>query len=137
MTAQNGDLVILKIGNAGTPETFTVIGGLRGTEMAFSSRPVDATNKASGQWQELLEGAGQRSLRIHASGMFTDSATEAQVRMLAMTNSLRNYQVSFGNGDVLQGTFKITSYNRSGGFRSEETYDLTLESSGEVTYATA
>lgn len=134
MTAFAGDALLLKIGNGGTPETFSTVGGLRGTDLAFNSRAIDTTNKASGQWQELLDNAGTRSVRIQASGTFTDSATETQVRQLAMSNSLRNFQITFGNGDTLQGSFKITNYGRGGDYRDQERYEITLESAGMLTF---
>ena len=134
MTAQRGDDLVLKIGNAATPEIFTTIGGLRGTNLSFNSRPIDATHKGSGQWQDLMNNAGIKSVKIQANGAFTNSATETQIRQLAMSNELRNFQIAFGNGDSLQGSFKITSYNRSGTYRGEEVYDLSLESSGSISY---
>lgn len=135
MTAQRGDDTILKIGNAGTPETFTAIGGLRGTGFIFSGKAVDATHLSTQGWQTLMDESGIRSVKIFANGLFTDSATEALVRQLAFNQSLRNYQIVFGNDDVLQGSFKITDYTRSGAHRGEEVYSFTLESAGEIAYA--
>ena len=134
MTAQNGDKVILKIGDGAVSETFAAIGGLRMTGFSFNSKSAAATHLASGGWQEWTESAGERSVQIQASGFFTDSATEALIRQLAMSNTLRHYQLAFGNGDILQGSFKITHYDRSGAYGAEEIYSLTLESSGVVAY---
>ncbi len=135
MTAQRGDDVILKISNAATPETFATIGGLRGTDFSFNSRAIDTTHRATDGWQELMNNAGIRSVTIQANGTFTDSSTEAQMRQIAMSNELRNFQLSFGNGDMLQGSFKITNYSRSGAHRGEEVYDFSLESSGTINYS--
>jgi TP901-1 family phage major tail protein len=134
MTAQRGDDVILKIGNAGTPETFSVIGGLRGTGFIFSGKSVDATHLNTQGWQTLLNQSGIRSAKIFANGLFTDSVSEALTRQLAFNQSLSNYQIVFGNGDVLQGSFKITNYARNGTHREVESYSLTLESAGEIAY---
>lgn len=136
MTAQRGDDLVLKIGNAGTPEIFSTIGGLRGTDLSFNSRAIDTTHQVSGGWQELMDYAGIRSVKIQANGAFTDSETETQIRQIAMANALRNFQISFGNGDSLQGSFKIISYARSGAYRGEEVYDIALESSGAISYIT-
>jgi TP901-1 family phage major tail protein len=135
MTAYNSDQLLLKISNGGTPEVFAPIGGLRGTELSINAQAINATHKMSESWQELLNVAGTKSVRIKASGRLTDSAAEAQIRQLAFTDSLHRYQLAFSNGDTLQGSFKITQYNRSGEYFDVENYTLMLESSGIITFA--
>lgn len=137
MTAQKGSLMLLKIGNGGAPETFTTIGGLRATGFSHNNQTVDTTNKDSGAWRQLLDGAGTRSVSISGSGVFTDSAAEETVRGIAMNNQIKNYQLTFGNGDSMSGAFQIASYQRSGNYNNEETYSLSLLSAGPVTFTTA
>ena len=45
MAAQKGRAVLMKIGNAGSPETFTTIGGMRSTTLTLNDETVDVTNK--------------------------------------------------------------------------------------------
>lgn len=137
MTVQPGDEVILKIGDNGDPEIFTTIGGLKATAFRVENKLLDATCVASSPWRELLSETGIRSVQIQAGGLFTDSVMEILTRELAFTDTLRNYRLSFGNGDNLQGTFKIIRYGRRGDYGSEERYELFLESSGEITYTPA
>lgn len=138
MTAQQGSLLLLKVGDGATPtENFTTVGGLRATAFTHNNQSVDTTNKDSGAWRQLLDGAGTRSLSVSGSGVFTDSAAEETVRGFAMSNQIRNYRLTFGNGDTLTGPFQIVSYQRSGNYNNEETYALTLASAGAVTFTTA
>lgn len=138
MTAQKGSLVLLKIGNGGTPsETFTTVGGLRTTSFTHNNQTVDTTNKQSGAWRELLDGAGTRSVSISGSGIFTDSAAEETLRGYAMANSIHNFELTFGNGDTLAGPFQITSYQRAGSYNDAETYSITLASAGQVSFVVA
>ncbi len=138
MTAQKGSLVLLKVGNGATPtETFTTVGGLRANSFTHNNQAVDTTNKDSGAWRQLLDGAGTRSITISGSGVFTDVASEETVRGFAMGNQIKNYQMTFGNGDSMTGPFQITSYQRSGNYNGEETYALALASAGTVTFTTA
>lgn len=138
MAAQKGSLVLLKVGNGATPtELFTSIGGLRTTSFTHNNQSVDATNRESGAWRALLDGAGMRSISISGSGVFTDSAAEEAVRGFALSNSVRNYELTFGNGDKLTGPFQITAYQRAGSYSDAETYSLTLASAGQVTFTTA
>lgn len=135
MTAQKGSLLLLKVGNGGSPtETFTTIGGLRTTSFSHNNQAVDTTNKDSGAWRQLLDGAGTRSISISGNGVFTDTAAEETVRGFAMNNQIKNYQMTFGNGDSMVGAFQITSYQRMGNYNGEETYALTLASAGTVTF---
>lgn len=137
MTAQKGSLLLLKVGNGGTPETFTTVGGLRTTGFTHNNQPVDATSRESGAWQQLLGGAGMRQVTISGAGVFVDSAAEESVRGFAMNNQIRNYQITFGNGDSMTGPFLITSYQRAGSHDGEETYALALASAGAVTFTAA
>jgi predicted secreted protein len=87
-----------------------------------------------GGWQQYLPQSGMQSLRIEAAGRFSDSAAETSLRQQAFSGEIKNYQLVFGNGDSLTGSFKIQHYQRQGDYFSEETYRFTLESSGEVVY---
>ena len=135
MTAQNGALVLIKVGNGGSPETFSTIGGLRTSGMLLNNHPLDATNRESGAWRQLLTGAGIHSLYIEGTGLFTNSASEETLRGYAFANSANNYKFIFANGNNLTGSFMVTSYERRGNYNEEETFHLTLESAGTVTFA--
>ena len=45
MAAQKGSAMLMKVGNGGSPETFTTIGGLRSTSLTINNESVDVTNK--------------------------------------------------------------------------------------------
>lgn len=138
MTAQKGSLLLLKVGDGATPtENFTTVGGLRTTGFTHNNQTVDATNKDSGAWRQLLDGAGTRSITISGSGVFTDAVSEETVRGFAMNNQIKNYKMTFGNGDSMTGPFQITSYQRAGNHNNEETYSISLASAGAVTFTAA
>ena len=135
MTSQPGYLLLLKIGNGGAPESFTTVGGLRTTAFAYNAEPPDATHRESGPWRQLMDGAGARSLTLSATGWFTDSTAEETLRAAAMGSQVRNYQLTFANGDVISGPFAVTAYRRAGDYDAEETYALSLASAGEIAFA--
>src|SRR4051812_49117160 len=101
MTAQDGALVLIKVGNGGGPETFTTIGGLRMSEMLLHSHILEATNVESGACQALLGNAGIRSFSISGSGLFTNSASEETIRGYAFSGSANNYKFIFANGNYI------------------------------------
>lgn len=139
MAAQKGSSFLLKDNSTGTPAT---IGGLRATSMTVNGEIVDVTTKDSSVFvssgndigREILTGGGITSMSISASGVFVDSATDENVRDAAFKGEVNDYQLVFGNADTIDGSFKITSYERSGEFNGEETYSITLESSGQITF---
>ncbi|MCX7863496.1 MAG: phage major tail protein, TP901-1 family [Novosphingobium sp.] len=132
MTAQKGSAFLLKISDGGSPPTYETVAGLRTTQMSVTSDTVVITSKDSGGWRELLSGAGVRSVSVTASGIFLGSTAEARIRANAMAGTLDDYELSFEDGERLQGRFLIQRLDYAGNFNGERNYSLQLESSGEV-----
>ena len=47
MTAQRGRDLLIKVGDGGSPESFTSVAGLKATSLAFNAQTVDVTNADS------------------------------------------------------------------------------------------
>lgn len=137
MSAASGAMVLIKVGDGGGPEQFTTIGGLRTSEMDVNNQLIDASNVESGAWRLLLSGSGLQSVRITGKGIFVDSNEEEAVRASTFANSIKNYRFLFSNGDMLQGAFRITRYQRGGEYNDAEYYLLTMDSAGPLTYTAA
>ena len=136
MAAQKGSSLLLKIGNAGSPEAFTTIGGLRSTSITMNDEAVDITNKDSSGVRALLANGGVQSTSISGSGVFTDAASEATLRGKFGASSFSNFQVIVPDFGTYTGAFMVASLEYAGEFNGEVTYSVTLESSGTVTFAT-
>ena len=136
MAAQKGSSLLLKIGNAGSPEAFTTIGGLRSTSITMNDEAVDITNKDSSAVRALLANGGVQSTSISGSGVFTDAASEATLRGKFGAASFSNFQVIVPDFGTYTGAFMVASLEYAGEFNGEVTYSVTLESSGTVTFAT-
>ena len=142
MAAGKGSSFLLKENSTGTPAT---VGGLRSTSMTINGEMVDITDKDANAFitsgndkaRLLLQGGGVRSMSLSASGVFTDSSTENLVRGFAFDGAIQNYDLVFSDGSKIAGAFLITSYERAGEYNGEETYSLTLESSGTIAYTNA
>lgn len=124
---------LVKLGDAAMSEVFTAIGGMRSTGGSINNEMIDVTNKDNMPWRTQLAG-GIKSMSLSLSGVFNDEATLQAMMAIAMSGELRHYQLVSGNLDVYAGTFKVTKCDRAGEHNGEETYSLSLESSGEVTY---
>ena len=132
MGAEKGSAFLLKVGNGAQPPVFATVAGMRTTQMSVNGEAVNVTSKDSGGWRELLSGAGVRSVSVAASGIFTGSDAETQVKTLALSGGLEDYELSFESGERMRGAFLVTRLEYAGDFNGERNYTLGLESSGDV-----
>jgi TP901-1 family phage major tail protein len=139
MAAQSANALLIKIGDGGGTEVFTDFAGLRTKSLTINSDAVDITNSDStGRWREILDGAGVNSISVSGSGVFLDDATaDADLRDNAMTGTVTNFQIIVPDFGTFQGPFKITSTAWSGDNQAEVTYDVSLESAGQIAFTAA
>ena len=135
MKAQAGKGVLLKIGDGGSPETFTSLAGLRAKTLSLNARAVDVTHADSpGRWRELLDGAGVRKAAISGAGIFVDSAADETVRGVFFDQARRSFQVIVPDFGVIEGPFLVTALEYSGRHDSEASYSLSLSSAGALSF---
>lgn len=135
MGAQKGRDLLLKLDAAGTG-SFVSVAGLRSNQISFNAGAIDATSQESAnQWRELLAGAGIRSAAIKGSGIFKDAASDAAIRAIFFAGTIRSWQVAVPDFGTLTGPFQIVSLDFSGRHDGEVSFDLALESAGEIIFA--
>lgn len=136
MAAQKGKDLLVKLDAEGAG-TFTTVAGLRSRSLAFNARSVDITNAdSSGQWRELLAGAGVRTASVSGRGIFRDEASDASVRQVFFDAAIRNWQIVVPDFGVVAGAFQITALEYAGEHDGEVTFDLSLESAGALSFTT-
>jgi len=134
MAAQKGKDLLLKVDGTGTG-TFTTIAGLRSRTLAFNAETVDITHaESSGQWRELLSGAGARSARITGAGIFKDAASDEIVRSYLFNGTVRDWQVVVPDFGTVQGPFQFTSLELTGRHDGEIAFEIALESAGLIAF---
>ena len=136
MAAQKGSAMLMKVGNGGSPETFTTIGGLRSTSLTINNESVDVTNKDSSNQRTMLAAAGVQSISVSGSGVFTDSASETTMKTNVLADTIDNYQFLVPDFGTFTGGFQVTSVEYAGEYNGEVTYSMSFESSGAITFAT-
>ena len=137
MAAQKGAELLIKVGDGGSPESFTTIGGLRSNEIQLNDEAVDTTNKDSSGNRELLANGGIHSMTISGSGVFTDAASEETLRTKMNASTFANYQFVIPDFGTYEGAFMVESLSYAGEYNGEVTYSVTLQSSGAITYTAA
>ncbi|MGH6872641.1 MAG: phage major tail protein, TP901-1 family [Rhizomicrobium sp.] len=136
MSSQKGKDLLVKIGDGGSPESFTTVAGLRATALAFNAQSVDVTNADSaGQWRELLDGGGVASASISGSGVFKDAAADETLRAAFFAQALKNFQIVIPGFGTVSGPFKLTALQYDGPYDGELKLSLTLASAGELSFA--
>jgi TP901-1 family phage major tail protein len=137
MAAQKGKDLLLKLDSDGSG-TFVTVAGLRSRSIAFNSETVDITHaESAGQWRELLAGAGAKSAKVTGSGLFKDAASDALIRDYVFNGTIRPWQVIIPDFGMVQGPFQITAFELTGRHDTEVTFDLSLDSAGELTFTPA
>lgn len=133
MAAQKGKDLLLKIGDGGGG--FTTVAGLRSRQLAFNAESVDVTHSESaGRWRELLAGAGIRRASLGGAGVFKDQASDALLRQVFFDGSIRSWQVVIPDFGTLEGPFQLSTLEYRGDHAGEVTFDLSLESAGQLSF---
>ena len=111
---------------------------MRTTGFRIDGQTVDVTDKDSpSQHRELLAGAGASSVTVTAAGLLTGNAQTQALVTRTLTRSTDTYRLEFDNGDTIVGAFQLTRFEAAGAYDKEQTYALTLESAGELTFTGA
>ena len=133
MAAQKGKDLLLKVDD-GTSQ-FVTVAGLRTQRLALNADSVDITHQESaGRWRELLAGAGVRRASVADAGIFKDVATDAMIRQIFFDGLIREWQIIVPTFGTIEGAFQISSLDYRGEHSGEVTFDLALESAGELTF---
>jgi TP901-1 family phage major tail protein len=134
MTAQKGRDLLLKIDTTGAG-VFQTVAGLRANALSFNAESVDVTHQESaGAWRELLAGAGLKSANVRGQGIFKDAASDETIRSYFFNGTIRRWQVIVPDFGVIDGPFQITALDIAGRHDAEVTFELALESAGELAF---
>jgi TP901-1 family phage major tail protein len=133
MSAQKGKDLLLKAADA--EGDFVTVAGLRARQIAFNAETVDVTHSESaGRWRELLAGAGMRRAAISGAGIFKDEASDVLVRQIFFDGAIRDWQVIVPDFGTVTGPFQLSSLEYRGDHAGEVTFDLSLESAGQLAF---
>src|SRR5581483_8036810 len=134
MSAQKGKDLLIKISDGAGG--FTTVAGLRTRRLAFNAETVDITHaESANRWRELLDGAGVKRASVSGRGLFKDAASDAAMRQAFFDGAILSYQIVIPDFGTVEGPFQLTNLEFAGEHNGEVTYDVALESAGELTFA--
>jgi TP901-1 family phage major tail protein len=136
MAVQKGVDVLLSINTTST--TYVALGGARTVSMSLNNQPVDATSASStGQWRQLIDAAGILSMDATFSGVFQDDLRDEDLRAAQMGRTLKNFRVTVPDFGTFTGPFIVTNLTYAGSHDGEATFEVSLQSGGQITFAAA
>jgi TP901-1 family phage major tail protein len=134
MAAQSGKDMLLKLDETGSG-SFLTVAGLRTRTLAFNAATIDVTDaESAGRWRELLAGGGVKRASVSGSGIFKDQASDEAVRALFFAGTIRNWQLILPDFGTVAGPFQVTALEFRGDHAGEVTFELALESAGEMSF---
>jgi TP901-1 family phage major tail protein len=135
MPAQKGKDLLLKMHDGAA---FTTVAGLRTKSLAFNAQTVDVTHaESAGRWRELLAGAGIKRASVSGAGIFKDAASDALVRQTFFDGAVKSCEIVIPDFGTVAGPFQITALDFAGAHDGEVTFEISLESAGELAFAVA
>ena len=114
-----------------------LVAGLRTKSLTINNETVDTSNATHGIYRRLLEGAGIQSMSVSANGIFEDDTALGLIRGYAIDATHQTYRLTFGDGSTFEGEFQVSSFGFAGEHNGAQTYDISLESSGQIVYTDA
>lgn len=138
MPAATAKSILVKFkDDAGSPVLQTVA-GLRSRQIQMNAETVDITSASStGNWRELLDGTGVRSVTISGEGVFYDDTGLEAVRDAFFENEQRDMEFFATEFGTFAGKFQVTSLQIGGEYNREVTFSATFESTGVITFTSA
>lgn len=137
MAAQSGRDLLLKLDQTGAG-SFVTVAGLRTRSLSLNAAAIDVTDaESAGRWRELLAGGGIKRAAVTGSGIFKDQASDAEIRALFFAGTIRDWQLVLPDFGTIQGPFQIVALEFSGSHDGEVTFELALESAGQLGFSGA
>ena len=133
MPVQRGRDLLIKLQDG--DQKFVTVGGIRTKRLALNSDTVDVTHaESAGRWRELLAGAGMRRASISGSGVFKDQDSNRLLRDIFFDGSIKRFQIIIPGFGTIEGPFQISSLDYRGEHIAELTFEIALESAGELSF---
>lgn len=110
------------------------ITGMREKSISLNGEAINVTSDEDNGWQALLAEAAENSVEITVSGVTKTTAIKND--WWAGTRT-RTAVYTWPDGSSLSGSYMITAYSEGAPYNDAVTYELTLSSTGAMTYTPA
>lgn len=130
-----GKLVLLYIGDGGSPEAFSLIARGTAHSVTINNTEVEVNTKDSGGWRDVYPEGSIKSLSVTMDGVYEETADQEALRALAMSTvkPAGNFRLNLGGTRRFTGEFQVSSYQHSGETEGFAAFSVQLSSNGIIT----
>lgn len=138
MAKPKGRLLLIKIGDGEVTEEFTTLCGLNTKGITINNSEYDVTtadcaDPGGALWTEVQNGT--KRVAVTGSGIMKDEAAEERLNTVAMSaDAVANFQVIVPGLGTFAGEYHVASAGYSGEMQGGVSYDISLNSSGIITF---
>lgn len=115
----------------------SVLAGLRENGVSLDGSPVEVTDKTDSGFRTYGDFSGVRSFEISASGVLDDDIIQDIAFDPDASLLLTDITIEYPDGASISGDVFLSSVEFTGAHDGENTYSLTIGSSGKWTYTAA
>ena len=131
-TAQKGAAILIQKGSGGGVVT---LGGIRTKTFTINSETVDVTTADdSNRWRQLLAATGIKNMAVSGTGIVKDTAAQQQAVTDVIAQTVDTYTLTVPGIGTFVGAFQISQFQLDGAYNGEATYQISLESGGDITF---
>lgn len=135
MAAASGRNILIRIKNDVATPAFVPFVGLQTKNISMNGEIVDITHSdSSGQWRELLPSGGIKSLSVSGGGVSQDKPTLVVLQDALFDGTLRDTEMVVPGFGTIACKCAVTAFTIPGEYNGEVRFELSLESSGVVTF---
>ena len=106
--------------------------GVQTKGISVNNEMIDTTDDNSAGWIEYSAIAGQKSVELPISGMVKN--LELLRAIMGIGSQIYACTITYPDNSVVAGDFAMTSFSDTGEYGSAYTFEVTLASSGVVTF---
>lgn len=113
----------------------TTIGGIRTKDFTINSGMVDVTTADdTNRWRQLLAATEIKHISVSGSGVLKDTAAQQALATDIIAQTTDTYTLTVPGVGTFVGLFTLTQFKMGGAFNQEATFDIALESAGDITF---
>lgn len=133
MQAVNGRDCSLSVRSGSPDGALLPLEGASLTGFDLNSIVVDVTDGEGNGWRTLLSQAGERQVKVEASGIHLGGPAELRVREIALTGGAEEFELTLGGSHKLRADFIVERLKYEALQEDELSFRLALVSAGPVT----
>lgn len=140
MAQHPGRLVLLKVGDGGTPETFANLCGVTTRSISINNNVVDVSTPDCTTPSNPVAYAGDYGIQqvsLSGEGRYTDTADHTVLANASVNQSKPNMQIVVPGWGTFEGQALIESYEISGEMEGDASFSAKITLSGTVTFTAA